>query len=235
MGKRWKCARCAADNDETAVSCASCGLIRGGVVVQPNTLAPRVATQAEAPVGPGDDDRMEATAVDADAVAAPSRPLWRRIPTGWAIVIAIVVVSSVAGLIFNATRSSTGEIDKAGDLAASELRVGDCFDLKDPAAEQVGDVTARPCTQEHEYELFAAAVMPAGDFPAQATLDSFANDTCTPAFESYIGKPYTESPLEIFVLQPTSDAWSGGDRSVQCAVYHPRVHRLTESLKGSNQ
>ena len=48
----------------------------------------------------------------------------------------IVGGGAVAGWYFNASRSSTGEITKAGDMTAADLRVGDCFDLKDPAANE---------------------------------------------------------------------------------------------------
>jgi hypothetical protein len=46
---------------------------------------------------------------------------------------------------------------------------------------------------------------------------------------------HAESELEIFWFDPASDAWGAGDRSVKCAAYRPRIHRQTESLKGSNQ
>ena len=54
-----------------------------------------------------------------------------------------------------------------------------------------------------------------------------------PAFEAYVGKSFQDSELEVFWLSPTEEAWNDGDRSMQCALYHPRIHRLTESLKGS--
>ncbi len=118
-------------------------------------------------------------------------------------------------------------------MTAVDLRVGDCYDLKDPAAEEVDAVLAKPCSEEHEYELFYAGSLPEGSFPPEATFTSFVNDNCTPAFETYVGKAYTDSELEIFYFVPTSGAWEAGDRSIQCAVYHPRVHRLTGSLQGS--
>jgi hypothetical protein len=174
---------------------------------------------------------------DIDPAAAPpaSKPLWRRLPLQWLVFAVIVAGGGIGGAIANADRSSSGEIVKGGDLTAVDLRVGDCFDLKDPAAVEIDDVTAGPCTDEHEYEMFFAGAMPEGSFPPDAAIDEFTGDKCTGAFDAYVGKSYEDSELEIFVLTPTEAAWLDGDRIVQCAVYHPRIHSLTASLKGSAQ
>src|SRR4029453_4608615 len=91
--------------------------------------------------------------------AADTRPFWRRIPAGWSIAGALVLVSAVAGWFLYASQSATGEpevapaeptrvhtgvatpdeIDESGDLNSNEfniddsvdLRVRDCFDIKD--------------------------------------------------------------------------------------------------------
>jgi hypothetical protein len=93
----------------------------------------------------------------------------------------------------NASRSATGEpevapaeptqvraggatpdeIDELGDLNwdqiniddSVDLRVGDCFDLKDPSADQIEHVKAVPCTTEHEFELFYVGAMGRGSHP----------------------------------------------------------------------
>jgi hypothetical protein len=39
----------------------------------------------------------------------------------------------------------------------------------------------------------------------------------------------------MYWLAPTASGWRGGDRLVECAAYHPRVHTQTVSLKGSNR
>jgi hypothetical protein len=164
-----------------------------------------------------------------------SVPFWRRIPIGWLIVLVVIGGGAVVGWYFAADRGSGGEITKAGDLEAKDLRVGDCFDLKDPASDEVGDVTAVPCTDEHEFELFFAASLPEGEFPGDPAFKTYVQANCFPAFATFVGTPYDDSELDVYWLQPTDDGWRDGDRSVQCAVYHPRIHRLKESLKGSNQ
>jgi putative regulator of septum formation len=162
-------------------------------------------------------------------------PLWRRIPIGWLILLVFIVGGAAAGWYFSAGRGSEGEITKAGDLEAKDLRVGDCFDLKEPGSETIEDVTAVPCSKEHEFELFFAGSMPEGTFPGDQGFKTYVQANCFPAFASYVGTAYDDSDLDVYWLQPTDKGWGDGDRSVQCAVYHPRIHRLTNSLKGSNQ
>jgi Septum formation len=166
---------------------------------------------------------------------ADTRPFWRRIPAGLLIAGAFVLVSTVAGWYFNASRSPTGEIEKSGDLSVLDLRVGDCFDDKDSSADQTADVKAVPCTTEHEYEVFYIGAMGDGSYPTDDAFDTYVTQNCDPAFRAYIGKAYDDSDLDIFYLTPTDDSWRSGDRTVKCAAYHPQIHRLTGSLRGTRQ
>jgi hypothetical protein len=145
----------------------------------------------------------------------------------------ILLVGAIGGLVFNASRSDTGEIIRSGNLTAKDLRAGDCFDLKNPEAEEVDEVTALPCTDEHEYEMFFVGNMADGAFPAEDAVTTFLTANCLPAFTTFVGLAYEESELDIFWLSPTAESWQQGDHSIQCAVYHPRIHRLTSSMQGS--
>jgi hypothetical protein len=187
---------------------------------------------------------------------------FRRIPAGLLIAVALVLVGSVAGWYLYASRSATGEpkvapaeptqvrtgvatpdeIDESGDLNRDEiniddsvdLRVGDCFDLKDPDAE-IEHVKEVPCTTEHEFELFYVGAMGKRSPP---TLDAFADfvvEHCDPAFGDYIGRAPDNSDLDYDWLVPTDDAWRSGDRTVQCAASDPNNSRLTRSLRGTQQ
>jgi hypothetical protein len=187
------------------------------------------ATPAASPAVP------DPTAWATPAAPPASVPLWRRLPIGGIFILVLIVAGGVGGLIFNASRSSTGEIVKEGDLTAADLRVGDCFDLKDPAADLIEDVTAVPCTAAHEYEMVFTGSLAEGAYPSDDAFTAFFTANCIPAFDTYVGKAYLDSELDIFWLTPTSDAWDQGDRSIQCAAYHPRISRLTETLKGSNR
>lgn len=244
VAREWNCPRCSTKNSEESLTCAACGTIRGSVVATPRAGLPSAPSaailEADGHV-PGDVEATgpapEQPVADAGSATVPPAPSRRRIPIGWIVVVALIGAGVVGGFIFNASRSSSGEIVKSGDLVVSDLRVGDCFDLKDPTAEVTEKVLARPCAEEHEYELFYVGSLPEGPYPSDgvASFEAFVRDNCAPAFASYVGKAYEESELEVFWFYPSTDAWSGADRSVQCAVYHPRIHRLTESLKGSSR
>ena len=204
------------------------------------------AQSGEAQLGedqPGDERPVEGSTggwvqpqpIEGPGVAtAQATPLWQRIP-GWLVVVVLIGAGAIGGLIFNASRAPTGEITRSGNLTAADLRIGDCFDLKDPTAEEVDEVTAGPCTSEHEFEMFFVGSLPEGDYPGADGFQDYVGNTCIPAFEDYIGTTYEASALDIFWLEPTVEAWEDGDRAVQCAAFHPRIHRLTETVKGSNQ
>jgi hypothetical protein len=166
---------------------------------------------------------------------ATELPLWRRIPIGWLVFGVLVVGGGASSWFFGASRSDSGEIARTGDMNAVDLRVGDCFDFKDPNADELEDVTAMPCAQEHEYELFYTGSMPAGAYPADAAFDDFVTANCDPAFAAYVGMDYQTSALEVDWLAPTADAWRDGDRSIQCAVSDPQAARRTGSLRGASR
>ena len=147
---------------------------------------------------------------------------------------------AVGATIFNASRGDDGSITKSGDLTAGDLRVGDCFDLKDPEEEEVGDVTAKPCVESHDYEAFFTGTLPDGDFPTDEAVGEFVVAECGPAFETFVGLPYDDSVLDVFYLMPTEDGWRTGDRAVLCAVYEPgatedTVTPQSASLRGANR
>jgi hypothetical protein len=168
-------------------------------------------------------------------VPAAPVPLWRRLPIGGIIFAVLIIGGGISSLYFGAARNDSGEIAKSGDLTANNLRVGDCYDLKEPEADEIEDVTAKPCTEAHQYELYFTGAMPEGAYPAESVFEDYVVANCDPAFTGYVGKAYQDSLLDIYWLYPTDDSWRQGDRTVQCAVYDPKIPRLTASLKGANR
>ena len=175
---------------------------------------------------------LPAESVD-DAGIAPA-PLWRRIPVGVIVFVALLAVGAVSSYFFSASRSDSGEIGRSGDLDATDLRVGDCFDFKDPEADEFDQVTARPCSEEHEFEVFYVGTMPAETYPTDDAFDSYVTSACEPAFATYVGKSFESSRLELTWVGPTNDLWNSGDHTVQCLLNDPQRPRLTTSLEGSN-
>jgi hypothetical protein len=254
MAKSWKCPRCSTVNHESNITCTSCGLLQGSVFVPsaldgpPPVVSPPPARQGSAPEANQPFQWASAapdatpTASDATTAAgepatgpAPRVPIWRRIPIGGLVFLVLVFGGGISSLLFGAGRGDSGEIAKPGDLTAVDLRVGDCFDVKDPAADLVDNVIARPCTQEHQYEMFYTGSMPEGDYPPHSVFEVFMNSNCLPAYLGYVGNDYETSTLNVYWLSPSADGWSQGDRSIQCAVYDPDADRLTGTLKGAKR
>jgi hypothetical protein len=262
MAKQWKCARCGTKNDEGTLTCTNCRMIRGAVVVpgtfnaapapdagrdsQPD-VAPSAAEPGPSPAWPTTTDAAPAGSTPGQpdpaqwnlgasqpAFAEVSGPIafLRRIPLGVLLFVGFLAVGAVGSFIANADRSSSGEITREGDMMATDLRVGDCFDLKDVDSEEITDVTAKPCLSPHEYELFFTGSMVEGPYPGDAAFDVYFEANCVGAFATYVGKAYADSELDIFWLTPLEGAWESGDRSIQCAAYDPANPELIGSLKG---
>lgn len=208
MNERWVCKRCFNANDGDAGTCSNCGLARG----------------SEVPVG-------ESTVAAASETQQPSR--WSWLLRFWWI--GLVIVIAVGGAIFAVRRDDAGQIVDAGDLQASDLQAGDCFDLKDPTEEEIEDVEAKPCTEVHEFEMYFVGSLPGTEYPDEATFAGFFEEQCLPPFAEFVGVSYEESQLDVYWLTPTAEAWAAGGRQLQCAVFHPTNDELTESMQGSGR
>ncbi len=201
MARGWKCPRCSTQNGEGTLNCAKCGLIRGGVVVPSSYMSPEQPAAVPPPLPPaalgvGAPLRLEPDATQPTSgwvppypvAPASARPIWRRVPIGLLIFGALIIAGAVAGFITNASRSSTGDITRGGDLTSNDLRVGDCWDMKDPSADTVDNVAAKPCGEAHEYEVFFIGSMAEGAYPTEDAFQTYVQSTCVAAFGPYIGQ-----------------------------------------------
>jgi putative regulator of septum formation len=210
---RWVCLRCYESNDAAVVSCARCGLARGAT---PDSTDPTAAEAVPAPSG------------------TPSRGafggLLRRF--GWLIVVGVV---AIAGIAFSAGRDDNGAINRSGNLAITDLRVGDCFTLRDQQANEVEEVDAKRCGEPHQFEMMFVGDLPAGAYPSDKALTDFTVAKCLPAFEAYVGMAYADSRYDITQFTPTKDGWGAGDHALQCALFDPQSDVLTGSLRSANR
>ena len=110
---------------------------------------------------------------------------------------------------------------------------GDCFNSSDDA-EEISDVDGVPCTEAHEYEVFALATYEGdGTYPPDSELDAIFTEVCEPEFEPYVGAPYATSEIYGSMISPSEESWGSGDRSFICLLYDPSDPALTESLAGA--
>jgi Domain of unknown function (DUF4190)/Septum formation len=143
-----------------------------------------------------------------------------------------VVVFVAAGVLSNGTatrQSSTGKITHRGDVGVFALATGDCFD-NPTNTQDIESVTALPCTQPHDSQVFAKFNLTGADnaYPAADALDKMADTGCNSRTGS-IDKAKATSDMTIRVLFPEQDAWADGQRTVSCLIVNPKP-TLTTSL-----
>lgn len=213
---RWVCQRCYESNEADATACTRCGLERGA---DPSGADAAGSTPAGAQWAP-------------PVAKQDSRPVWLSLLLrfGW---VGVIIVIALVGVVLNARRDDSGQITAGGTLQVSDLRIGDCFDFKDPEADEVDEVQGQPCTAPHGYELMHTFNMLGDAYPNDAEFDTQVGAECLPAFEAYVGTDYDSSVLVLGPLTPTEELWGSGDHSVQCVISDPNDAQLTSSLKGA--
>ena len=210
---RWVCKRCFASNEGDASACATCGWPRGEVP-------------------PAEDSQLPA---HLPAAAPPPARWWQPLLRYWWLLgIVIVGTFALTSYLGQARRDASGAITTAGTVALTDLRVGDCFDV--PGGGTISQVTGRPCSEAHAYELFVVATDTVdATYPDDATMAAFLSNACGQTFNDYVGTSYNTTVLGILPVTPTENGWSRGDRTFFCAVFDPDNDRLTSSLRGSGR
>ena len=113
------------------------------------------------------------------------------------------------------------------------LEVGTCFDDEDSGSGEVSDVPIVDCSDPHDNEVYYLFDMPDGDFPGSNAIEEQAIDGCLASFDSYVGRSYETSVLDIAWITPTEPSWDGGDREIVCILYDLTLAKLMRSMQGS--
>lgn len=115
--------------------------------------------------------------------------------------------------------------------AAGDLAVGTCFDVPSQDT-NITTVTRHDCAAAHDAEVFHVVKYTGADYPISLSLDSFIDDTCVPAFTTYVGPAVaTSRDLTFGYFYPSRDAWNDGDRTVTCYAVRDDQAKLTGSVK----
>ena len=130
-----------------------------------------------------------------------------------------------------ADRDSTGAIIDAGSVDAFDVKVGDCFDDSN-SFEEISSLPGVPCSEPHDNEAYAVIDLTIDSYPAGDGMGDLASDMCLEKFESFVGRDYETSELDIFTMYPTEESWAQNDREVVCAVYSMDASKLTGSVQG---
>lgn len=130
-----------------------------------------------------------------------------------------------------ADRDGTGAIVDAGSVDVFQVRVGDCFD--NVTAEEISSLPGVPCSEPHDNEAYASFNVPLDSYPAGDGMYEVAFESCVERFESFVGRDYQSSSLDIYALYPTAEGWAQNDREVVCAVFDMEEEKLVGSMRGS--
>ena len=138
----------------------------------------------------------------------------------------------IYGAATKVDRDSTGAIVGEGSIDASQIRVGDCFDDTSSIDDEISDLPGVPCSEPHDNEAFAVFDITLSTYPEGDAMGKLAHVSCLEHFESFVGKDYDSSSLDIMTLFPTTESWKQDDREVICAAYDMKANKLLGSVKG---
>jgi hypothetical protein len=155
----------------------------------------------------------------------------------WVIYIAAALGFAIYGAATNVDRDSNGAIVGGGTVDAFNVQVGDCFDdthLFDNELfdDEVSSVPGVPCSEPHDNEAFAVFDVSIENYLDEDAMYELSYDSCMKRFETFVGKDYESSTLEITTMYPTAESWKQNDREVVCAVFDMNANQLVGSAAG---
>jgi hypothetical protein len=142
----------------------------------------------------------------------------------FAIRIGLVLVVALGAFVLRDRLSS----------AATDLQVGDCFDL--PAqVQEIENVQHHPCTEPHTGEVFHVfdhAVAGEAAYPSEDSWATIIIAACHAKYEAYTGQPFDlDGELLYNWLTPTAEGWQQGDHEVTCFLARADEKPMTRSFR----
>ena len=106
-----------------------------------------------------------------------------------------------------------------------------CFDDPDALADEFSSLPGVPCAEPHDNETFAVFDLTMADYP-EYDIAEISESSCIEHFETYVGRDYETSALDVVTMYPTPEGWAQNDREVVCALYDMSGAKLVGSVKG---
>jgi len=150
----------------------------------------------------------------------------------WAVYVIAALGFAVYSAVTTADRDSSGAIVGAGAVDAFQVRIGDCFDDVSSFDDEVTSLPGVPCSEPHDNEAYALINLTMSSFPGEDAIANLANGSCLERFESFVGRDYESSTLDLLAMYPSAESWRQDDREVICAVYDVDANKLVGSAKG---
>ena len=150
----------------------------------------------------------------------------------WAVYIAAALGFGIYGVATEADRDGSGAIVGEGNVDAFQVRVGDCFDDSSTYSDEISNLPGVPCSKPHDNEAYAVFDLTFASYPDGDSMGELAQESCLQRFDSFVGRDFESSSLEIFAIYPTTESWAQEDREVICAIYDMEENKLVGSVKG---
>ena len=151
----------------------------------------------------------------------------------WGVYILAALGFIAYGAVTDADRDSSGAIVDGGSLDAFQIRVGDCFDDSTQTEGGISSVPGVPCTEPHDNEAYAVFDVSIAEYPTnEDDMYDLAYNSCMEQFNTFVGRDYESSTLEITTMYPSTESWKQDDREVICAIYDMEQNKLVGSAQG---
>jgi hypothetical protein len=150
----------------------------------------------------------------------------------WAIYIVAALGFGIYGVATEADRDGSGAIVGEGNVDAFQVRVGDCFDDSSTSGDEISDLPGVPCSKPHDNEAYAVFDLSIASYPDNDSMGELAQESCLQRFDTFVGRDYESSSLDIFAIYPTTESWAQKDREVICAIYDMEENKLVGSAQG---
>ncbi len=116
------------------------------------------------------------------------------------VYIAAAVGFAIYGAATDADRDGAGNIVDAGSVDAFQVRPGDCFDDVNSYDAEITSLPGVPCSEPHDNEAFKVVELTIESYPGDDAMSDMAYDACMVHFESFVGRDYESSSLDILTL-----------------------------------
>ena len=150
----------------------------------------------------------------------------------WAIYIIAALGFVAYGAATDVDRDNSGAIVGGGNVGAFSVRVGDCFNNVSSQDDQVASVPGVPCAEAHDNEAFAIFDVSIESYPDESAMYELSYVSCMEHFETFVGRDYESSSLEITTMYPSPESWEQDDREIVCAVFDMNANQLVGSAAG---
>ena len=114
----------------------------------------------------------------------------------------------------SSVRSPSGDIAVAGRVGVLRLLPGDCFLL---GADEIEEVDAVPCDEDHQAEVFAVFDLADTEWPGAAAVAQVTKSGCLDRFRNATGHVFDPVHMAITGYAPSERSWKE-DRRVLCVV-----------------